>query len=255
MNFESRTRDYVMKAMASASKYEQEKVVTDWLRKDEVAPKIVEDFTKRAGNPAGKRVLDVGFGNGMTAAAFAASGANISGLEVSEDLLNFGRDVFVDRGLSGYLELYDGTHFPFADNSFDYAYSVSSLEHMSEPQEVLAEIARVLKPGGKFYLAFPNRLNPKETHTGLWFISYLPIPIASWIAERFGRSPFEAYWNLHFISYFGLRRMLKRGRIPLFAQFEASGQGWKGLLKRALAKVGIHHSALLQHVMVVLKKL
>ena len=254
MNIEVRTREYITKAMAGASNFEREKVVKDWLRKDTIAPKIVEDFTKRAGNPEGKEVLDVGFGNGLTAAAFVSAGAKVAGLEVSEDLAQFAQEVFADRELDANLQLYDGTHFPFENNTFDYAYSVSVLEHTSDPQAVLSEVARVLKPGGKFYLAFPNKLNPKETHTGLWLLSYLPRGVASRVAQLFGRSNLDEYWNLHFISYFKLKQMLRRGHVPFEVEFDRSGEGLKGLLKRVLASVGIHHSALLPHVMVILRK-
>lgn len=254
MDLEARTHEYIAKAMITASDYERAKVTEDWLRKDEIAPKILEDFIKRAGNPFGKKVLDVGFGAGITACAFASEGAQVSGLDVSEDLLVFANDVIADRGLQVGLRLYDGVSFPFEDNTFDYAYSVSVLEHTTNPQAVLAETARVLKPGGKFYLAFPNRLNPKETHTGLWLISYFPPRVASWVAQRFGRSSFEDYWNLHFISYFSMLRMLKNGKSPLKVCLEPSGDGIKGMLKRLLAFFGVHHSALLPHVMVVLEK-
>ncbi len=49
----------------------------------------------------------------------------------------------------------DATHLPFIDASIDMVISVSLLEHISEPEKAIAEMVRVLKPGGYFYCAVP----------------------------------------------------------------------------------------------------
>ena len=96
-------------------------------------------------------------------------------------------DRFKTENKTVVLRIYDGKTFPFADNTFDYAYSTSVLEHMSYPQEVITEIARTLVPGGKFYLSFPNRYAPKESHTGLWGISWMPRPLAQFFLRLLGQ--------------------------------------------------------------------
>jgi len=53
-----------------------------------------------------------------------------------------------------------GEHLPFADASFDMVVSVWVLEHLETPENVFAEIARVLKPGGHFVFLTPNLRNP-----------------------------------------------------------------------------------------------
>ena len=53
-----------------------------------------------------------------------------------------------------------GEHLPFADASFDIVVSVWVLEHLETPENVFAEVARVLKPGGHFVFLTPNALNP-----------------------------------------------------------------------------------------------
>src|SRR5260370_12219540 len=53
-----------------------------------------------------------------------------------------------------------GEHLPFADASFHMVVSVWVLEHLETPENVFAEVARVLKPGGHFVFLTPNALNP-----------------------------------------------------------------------------------------------
>lgn len=50
----------------------------------------------------------------------------------------------------------DGAAMPFADESFDLVFSEYVLEHLAQPQAVFAEVARVLRPGGRFIALAPN---------------------------------------------------------------------------------------------------
>ncbi len=252
--FALRTRAYVERSLPHGSVCEKQKLVDDWLDKEHAARDIVTDFQKRIGSTEGKRILDIGFGNGIVLSTFAKAGATMSGVEVSKELCDIATEYCGEHDISADLHLYDGVTFPFPDACFDHLYSVSVLEHVSDPRAVLEEAARVLKPGGTFYLAFPNRLNPKETHTGVWFVSYLSLPIARMYLSLIGRNSL-ADWNLHFLSFFWLRRLLRKNQIPVTIRLETgSGKGLKLLLKRALALFGIHHSAILPHIMVILEK-
>lgn len=53
----------------------------------------------------------------------------------------------------------DGIALPFTDNSFDCVYSDWTVEHVGRPQEFLAEISRVLKPGGSYFFRTTNKLH------------------------------------------------------------------------------------------------
>jgi len=250
----ARAERYINACNEYALPFEREKLIDGWVSKERKAAGLIADFKERAGNPAGARLLEIGFGGGTQLAAFAGVGALVSGLEVNSVLLDIAKEVFSERGIpSDRLLLYDGVRIPFPDASFDYVFTTSVLEHVSHPRKLLLEIARVLKPGGKFYLSFPNRWAPRETHSGVWFISYLPLPLAEFIFRRFlGRNTVKEL-NLHFLSYFKLRRLMRgTGFTVLFET--GSKTGIRRMLKRFLAALGIHQSALLKTVMVVLQK-
>lgn len=254
MNIEKEVSEYLDKVLGSEFKYEKAKVTNDWLGKERVAKGIVGDFERRVGSVDGKSILDFGFGAGITLGAFAEAGANMFGAEVVDELYDIAVRYLDEKKISANLKLFDGKDLPFKDESFDYIYSISVIEHVTYPVKFLQDAYRTLKPGGKFYLAFPNRFYPKETHTGVWFASWLPRGLAEKYLRLFGRSSINDYWNLHFRSYFWLKKLLKNNKIGFKVIYEPEGIGLKGCLKRFMAKIGVHHSAILPHVMIVLEK-
>ena len=233
--------------------YEHEKLVRDWEKKSMVAKNVVGDFMRRAGDPRGKQVLDIGFGNGEYAIAFFQAGAKVCGLEVNSVLLRLAQERAVKAGARLDLRLYDGAVFPFVNNFFDYAYSISVLEHVSDPAQILSEASRTLKPGGKFYLAFPNRLSPKETHTGIWGLNYLSRSWAEYLLRRFWKRNTIEEIHLHFLSYWKMKRLARRAGLHVVYEHEGRS-GIRRVLKRLMAIVGMHHSAILRTVMVILEK-
>jgi ubiquinone/menaquinone biosynthesis C-methylase UbiE len=232
--------------------YEREKIAKDWAKKQESAAGVVQDFKKRVGNPEGKLVLDVGFGNGMYVAAFVKAGAVVSGVEVNSALLDIAQSLLEQEGEKATLVVYDGGTLPFAEKSFDYVYSVSVLEHVTNPAALLKEVERILKPGGKFYLAFPNRFNPKETHTGIYFLSYVSRDIARRWLGLLNRNTIDEL-NLHFISFFSLRRMM-RGTAFTIVPETGSQNVLFAYIKKCMSFMGLHFSILRPHIMVILEK-
>lgn len=247
-----RAESYLSSCKEYSDSYEHEKLVRDWEKKGEVAKNVVGDFTRRAGDPRGKKVLDIGFGNGEYAIAFSRAGAEVTGVEVNPVLGSLAKDRANASGVHPELIVYDGSSLPFGDNSFDHAYSISVLEHTSDPRRVLEEVCRVLKPGGTFYLAFPNRIALRETHTGIYGPNYLPRSAARFVLKHvWGRDSIDEL-NLHFIGYLKLTRFLKRTSFRV--RLEYGGSGLRGMLKRLLGLFGMHHSSILTSVMVVLEK-
>ncbi|MFQ5417530.1 MAG: class I SAM-dependent methyltransferase [Myxococcota bacterium] len=101
-----------------------------------------------------ERLLDVGCGAGHTALAFAAAGADVEALDLTGEMLIQGRRMAEERGLSNVrFRQGDVARVPFAEASFDVVTSRLSAHHYARPELALAEVARVLRPGGHFLLA------------------------------------------------------------------------------------------------------
>ena len=244
---------YIRSCSEYTSEYEHEKLLKDWADKERVAKKVVEDFKKRAGELEGRTLLDAGFGNGTFIAAFAEAGSIVSGIEINPILFDLATKNLQKLNITANLKSYDGYTFPFQDNSFDYVYSTSVLEHVTDPVMFLKEINRVLKPGGKVYLSFPNRFAPRETHTGIWFLSYFPRSVAEvFLKWMLNRNSIEEL-NLHFLSYFSLISFLKRTQLKIMFEYDAKNI-IKKFAKYFLGILGLHHSVLLKTIMVILIK-
>jgi 2-polyprenyl-6-hydroxyphenyl methylase / 3-demethylubiquinone-9 3-methyltransferase len=103
------------------------------------------------------RVLDVGCGAGFLSNHLAAQGFDVTGVDASPGSL----DVAARHDPTGKAQyvLGDALSLPFAAASFDVVCAMDFLEHVEDPAAVVAEISRVLKPGGLFFFHTFNR-NP-----------------------------------------------------------------------------------------------
>ena len=101
---------------------------------------------------AGDQVLDIAGGTGDLARAFArqvgASGVVVH-TDINASMLAVGRDRLLDEGLSLPTLVCDGEQLPFGDASFDLVTVAFGLRNMTHKERALAEMARVLRPGGR----------------------------------------------------------------------------------------------------------
>jgi SAM-dependent methyltransferase len=100
----------------------------------------------------GKKVLEIGCGNGADGTLFAQQGALYTGVDLTEAAVASARRHFEVLDLPGEFQIENAERLTFPDGSFDFVYSYGVLHHSPDPAKAFAEIYRVLKPGGKAVL-------------------------------------------------------------------------------------------------------
>jgi 2-polyprenyl-6-hydroxyphenyl methylase/3-demethylubiquinone-9 3-methyltransferase len=108
---------------------------------------------------AGLEVLDLGCAGGFMAEALAARGARVTGIDPASEAIEAARAHARAGGVQIAYDVGVGEALPYAAGSFDAIVCVDVLEHVSDLTQVLAEAARVLRPGGMFLFDTINR-NP-----------------------------------------------------------------------------------------------
>jgi SAM-dependent methyltransferase len=106
---------------------------------------------------AGRRVLDVGSGNGYVLSRYAAAGAHVYGVDLTETGIGLCRKRFALAGLPGYFTVGSAEDLPFRSGSFDLVCSMGVLHHTPETGRAVREVHRVLRPGGRLIVMFYHR--------------------------------------------------------------------------------------------------
>lgn len=129
-----------------------------WLRAlQNLVPARFASFDPIVGDWTGKRVLDLGCGGGFMSEALATRGASVIGVDPSPGAIAIARRHAADNGLAIDYALGAGESLPVDDHSVDIVVCVDVLEHVEDLDRVIAEIRRVLKPGGLFLFDTINR--------------------------------------------------------------------------------------------------
>ena len=97
-----------------------------------------------------KEVLEIGVGAGADHLQFARAGARLHGVDLTEAAIATTRAHLALHGLASDLRRLDAERLPLDDHSFDLVYSWGVIHHSEHPNRIVAEIHRVLRPGGTF---------------------------------------------------------------------------------------------------------
>ncbi len=135
---------------------------------------------------AGRRVLDLGCGVGEYVRAFSRRGGTAYGIDIATARLAEARRrdrAHPERGSAAGLLAAAGETLPFGNESMDVIVLNEVIEHVADERRTLAEVARVLAPGGTCVIYAPNRLYPFETHGIYIGRRYLfgNIPLVNWL--------------------------------------------------------------------------
>jgi SAM-dependent methyltransferase len=133
-----------------------------------------------AGERIGGQILENGCGVGMYVEHLSAFGGQVFGLEY-----DFERAAEAAARSPRILNA-AGENLPFPDSSFDLILSHEVLEHVVDDRQAAAEMARVLRPGGRAVVFVPSRGYPFETHGIYWRGKYHfgNIPLVNYLPRR-----------------------------------------------------------------------
>jgi demethylmenaquinone methyltransferase/2-methoxy-6-polyprenyl-1,4-benzoquinol methylase len=126
----------------------------------------------------GYKVLDIAGGTGDLAKAFARQAGPTGEVwltDINESMLRVGRDRLLDAGVLTPTALCDAEHIPFPDAYFDVVTVAFGLRNMTHKDRALAEMRRVVKPGGKvMVLEFSKVWQPLEKAYDVYSFKVLP---------------------------------------------------------------------------------
>ncbi|KZL51113.1 MULTISPECIES: class I SAM-dependent methyltransferase [Cyanophyceae] len=125
----------------------------DWLFPSVIYQAIHKRLLEYVNLAEGANILDMGCGTGRLLDRLATEFPDVrgTGLDLSSNMLRIARQSNSHHPRLIYIEG-QAESLPFGEGQFDAVFSTISFLHYLEPQQVLNEVARVLSPGGRFYL-------------------------------------------------------------------------------------------------------
>jgi ubiquinone biosynthesis O-methyltransferase len=136
------------------------------------------------GDVSGQTVLDVGCGDGELAIELWRRGARVTGVDASPKMIEAACERAHRHGADIRFELATAQLLPYKAATFDHVVAVTVLCFLTDAQPTIREVARVLRPGGRFVIGELNRWSPWAADRRLR--GWLGNPI--WRSARF-RSP------------------------------------------------------------------
>jgi 2-polyprenyl-6-hydroxyphenyl methylase/3-demethylubiquinone-9 3-methyltransferase len=139
----------------------------------DINPLRCDYIEQRSNGLKDKRVLDIGCGGGILAEALTLRGANVTGIDMADMSLKVAKMHLHESQLDVDYQL--TTAEAFSENnagSFDVVTCLEMLEHVPDPESIVASAARLLKPGGDLFFSTINR-NPKSFALAILGAEYL----------------------------------------------------------------------------------
>jgi SAM-dependent methyltransferase len=162
----------------------------------------------------GEKLLEIGTGTGLTVAMARLKYGFVSfGIEPARMKFN-GMDAIIKPLLQSYglhhniVQNAVGEHLPFKEGVFDYIISSNVMEHVDDPQMVLDEAMRCLKPGGILQFTVPNYGSWWEGHYGILWIPHMPRWLGRWWVRLWRRNP-DFLDELKLLSHDDLKQFVK----------------------------------------------
>ncbi|MEO6940104.1 MAG: class I SAM-dependent methyltransferase [Candidatus Kapaibacterium sp.] len=138
---------------------------------------------------SGGLYLDVGCGNGAQTVLFAKHFTTWIGIDVEEARLQefrneLARTEYEAGNIPHEIEIYNGDAIPLANGTVDFLSCIEVIEHTTNDSATIAELFRVLKPGGTAFITVPNKWWVFETHgANLPLLPWNRVPFFSWLPK------------------------------------------------------------------------
>lgn len=136
-----------------------------------------------------KKILEAGCGFGRAACELARLGGDVTGIDISRDVLNIAEMVAVSLGLSPRQDISFQQaaleSIPYPSDCYDIIWSDQTIEHVDDIRRSINEMYRVLKPGGLLFVRCPNYLGiSREPHFKTKWPPFLPRAAYRWLLSR-----------------------------------------------------------------------
>jgi ubiquinone biosynthesis O-methyltransferase len=154
-----------------------------------------------------RKVLEVGCGAGDFSITLSQKGAQVWGVDFSARAIEIAQAKSRVHKSNAQFRVADAQNLPFEDGTYDVVFSCECLEHVPDPQKMITEIHRVLKPGGTFVLTTENYSNAMAL---LWLKCWLT---GKPFNSGAGVQPIE-----HFFVFWKVRKMLAQAGFKLEEQ-------------------------------------
>jgi ubiquinone/menaquinone biosynthesis C-methylase UbiE len=153
-----------------------------------IATPVSSPLLAAAGVRAGERVLDVACGTGLVARLAAERGATVTGLDVAPDMID------IARGVAPSIDWHvgDATSLPFDDASFDLVTCQMGLMFMPDRAAAVAEMRRVLAPGGRVAISTPGAIQPPFALMEQAIVDHISADLGMFVAAVFSMHDADA---------------------------------------------------------------
>lgn len=140
-------------------------------------PWIMERIERESRLLAGKQLLEIGCGMGFDSVEFLKRGVRVTAIDLTESAVRISRQHFDVAGFPAVeVRVGNALALPFEDKSFDAVWSNGVLHATGDTRRAIAEVRRVLRPGGRAIISHFYRR-----------------PSWMWVVHRLGREPIEAH--------------------------------------------------------------
>jgi ubiquinone/menaquinone biosynthesis C-methylase UbiE len=187
-------------------------------------------------------VADIGCGAGTQARLWAADGHRVCGADINAALVGLARQRAAQVGLAIDFQVASATALPWPDQSMDLCIAPELLEHVDDWQAALAELVRVLKPGGALFLSTSNRLCPRQEEFTLPMYSWYPGFVKRRVVElarttRPQLAGYAVFPAVNWFTFYQLRAHLAGSGIASMDRFDMMDASGRGPLARGALRL------------------